>query len=84
MKCTICSNEVESERNSIGLTTCMRCGFRINVPRKRGYMEYSHKTAPVLQTVSDPNDFLAFKKATDRVGQSSILRKQAPAGGRLV
>lgn len=56
----------------------------MNVPRKKGYMVWSHKTAPILQTIANPSDFEAFKWATDRIGQSSILRKQMTAGGRLV
>jgi hypothetical protein len=48
-----------------------------------GIMVYDHKTAGSLMMVPK-SQFKSFKKMMDRKGQSSILRKVTPNGGRLV
>lgn len=48
-----------------------------------GIMIYDHKTAGELMLVPK-SKFKALKSAMDRKGQSSLLRKSAPGGGRLL
>lgn len=51
MKCN-CGNLIEEGRLAIGMTTCKACAFRKDVPKYKGNMVYSHKTAPVIQIMS--------------------------------
>lgn len=81
--CNRCQNDIEQERVKLGLVTCKICAFKIKPRKIKGYMEWSHKTAPVLRT-TDEDSFAQFKKDIDRKGQSSILRSKMVAGGRLV
>jgi hypothetical protein len=83
MNCERCFNSIEIERISLGFSLCKSCAFSIKPQRIKGYMEWSHKTAPVLRT-TDAESFNQFKKDIDRKGQSSILRSKMVAGGRLV
>lgn len=83
MKCLICPTEVEKEREFLGLSICCSCAKRVNPPKVKGYMEWSHKTAPVLQLTTQEG-FDNFKRDTDRKGQSSILRMKMTGGGRLM
>jgi hypothetical protein len=46
-------------------------------------MVYMHKTAGEL-VIMNEETFTDFKAKTNRIGQSSILRHAAPAGGRLI
>ena len=45
-------------------------------------MIYAHKTAGALQVMME-DEYINFKKITDRKGQSSVLRNVLDAGGRL-
>jgi len=81
--CQRCFGSIEAERKSLQLKTCKKCAFKIKTPKVKGYMEWSHKTAPVMR-VTDEESFAQFKKDIDRKGQSSILRSKMVAGGRLV
>lgn len=85
MNCIKCDKPIEPERLSALPNTlyCISCAKKINPPKLKGYMEWSHKTAPVLR-VTDAESFQQFKKDIDRKGQSSILRAKMVAGGRLV
>lgn len=83
MNCQKCFNTIEIERINLGLNLCRSCAFVIKPVKVKGYMEWSHKTAPTLR-VTDPESFNQFKKDIDRKGQSSILRSKMVAGGRLV
>lgn len=78
-----CGREIESERKSLGLVKCKICAFKMPTEKVRGYMEWSHKTAPTIRLVSKEG-FDQFKRDTDRKGQSSILRSKMVSGGRLV
>ena len=62
MICTECNtHQVIIERIELGLTTCLNCAQKVK-PLK-GYMSYQHKTAPVIQLVS--NDvFKDYRKYT--------------------
>jgi len=54
MKCDTCSNDVESARVEFGLTTCKICAFNgRDVSRVKGVMNWSHKTAPSIQIMSN-------------------------------
>ena len=53
------------------------------VPQYRGIMCYDGKTGGSLM-VCTPNQFKVIKAATSRVANQSILRRQAPNGGRLI
>ena len=53
-----------------------------SVPRK-GMNVYLDKSTMVMQTFSDPSAFANAKQATNRKGQSSILRMQMDGAGRL-
>jgi hypothetical protein len=81
--CQRCFNPIEQERFSLGFCLCKSCAFAINPPKVKGYMEWSHKTAPTLRT-TDAESFAQFKKDVDRKGQSSILRSKMVSGGRLI
>ena len=85
MNCIKCHDDIESERLSVLPDTiyCVSCANKIITPRIKGYMEWSHKTAPVLRT-TDAQSFAQFKKDVNRKGQSSILRSKMSNGGRLV
>lgn len=85
MDCVRCNRQIEAERIlALGTTHwCSVCARTLNTPRVVGYMEWSHKTAPVLR-LTNRESFVQFKKDTDRRGQSSILRSKMTAGGRLV
>jgi hypothetical protein len=48
-----------------------------------GIMVYDHKTAGSLMMVPK-SQFKSVKKMMDRKGQSSILRKVTPNGGRKI
>ena len=48
-----------------------------------GIMVYDHKTAGELMFVPQ-SQFRSVKSAMDRKGQSSVLRKSSPGGGRLI
>jgi hypothetical protein len=45
-------------------------------------MVYLHKTAGELVVMNEAT-FADFKAKTNRIGQQSVLRHAAPAGGRL-
>lgn len=83
IKCHVCDCDIEIERANLDLDTCKSCAFKINTPKVRGYMEYSHKTAPTMRVVQNPDDFEEFYHNTNRIGQSSILRHQMVGNGRL-
>lgn len=83
MNCISCLSPIEQERLSLGLQICCVCAKRLNPPRVKGYMHYSHKTAATL-ALTTPEAFANFKRDTDRKGQSSILRNKMVSGGRLV
>jgi len=51
-------------------------------PKKKGIMCYTHKTGGELM-VLDADQYDYIHSATNRKGQSSILRIQTPNGGRL-
>ena len=53
MKCITCSNDIEQPRVEFGMKTCKACAFRgRDVTRYKGVMNWSHKTAPVIQVMS--------------------------------
>lgn len=53
MKCITCSNDIEQPRVEFGMKTCKACAFRgRDVARYKGVMNWSHKTAPVIQVMS--------------------------------
>jgi hypothetical protein len=54
-----------------------------DVPRYRGIMCYDGKTGGSLM-VCTPSQYDLIKSATSRVGNQSVLRRQAPNGGRLI
>ena len=52
MKCS-CGKDIESARVEFGLKSCKACAFnRPDVSRYKGTMNWSHKTAPVIQVMS--------------------------------
>ena len=53
-----------------------------SIPRK-GMNVYLDKSTMVMQTFNDPSAFANAKQATNRKGQSSILRMQMDGAGRL-
>lgn len=55
---------------------------RVDEP-KFGIMIYDHKTAGSLMMIPK-SQFGSLKKLMDRKGQSSILRKVTPNGGRKI
>ncbi|MEK9984354.1 MAG: hypothetical protein VW879_06405 [Opitutae bacterium] len=54
-----------------------------NVPEYKALQVFNHKTGCELAIFTNPETFADAKKAVARKGQSSILRQQAPGGGRL-
>jgi hypothetical protein len=53
MKCITCSNDIEQPRVEFGMKTCKACAFRGgDVARYKGVMNWSHKTAAVIQVMS--------------------------------
>jgi hypothetical protein len=52
-----------------------------SIPRK-GMNVYLDKSTMVMQTFNDPSAFANAKQATNRKGQSSILRMQMDGAGR--
>jgi lipoate synthase len=83
VNCQRCFGQIEQERLSLNLKICKICAFKIKPVKLKGYMEWSHKTAPVMR-VTDPESFAQFKKDIDRKGQSSILRSKMVSAGRLI
>jgi hypothetical protein len=83
--CHSCGATIPQERLEAipNCTVCVRCASK-TVTKYRGAMVYDHKTAGSLAVFSDADSFNNFKSATDRKGQSSILRKQMDGGGRLM
>ena len=82
--CQCCFGEIHPIRVEYGYRTCVRCSSNgAGQSKYRGAMVYAHKTAGELLIMSEET-FADFKVKTNRVGQSSILRHAAPAGGRLV
>ena len=57
---------------------------KVDPPMYRGFMGFDNKTAGALQICKNPDTFNEIKSLTDRKGQSSILRKVTPNGGRLI
>lgn len=83
MNTCFCGNQIEDERVVLGFSNCKRCAFKRPTEKVCGYLEWSHKTAPVVRLISREG-FEQFKKDTNRVGQSSILRGKMEGGGRLM
>lgn len=54
-----------------------------SVPEYKALQVFNHKTGCELAIFTNPETFADAKKAVARKGQSSILRQQAPGGGRL-
>jgi len=54
-----------------------------DVPKYKGINVYNQKTGGELAIFTDPEAFANAKASVARKGQSSILRLQAPNGGRL-
>lgn len=52
------------------------------VPKYKGLMVFTQKTGGELAIFKNPETFQATKEAVARKGPKSILRKQAPGGGR--
>ena len=49
---------------------------------KKGMNIYLDKSTMIMQTFNDPSAFANAKQATNRKGQSSILRMQMDGAGR--
>lgn len=81
-KC-FCGNNIENERLELGLKICKSCAFQSPVKKVKGIMTWAHKTSPEIQIVSE-SVFEMYSADTERVGQSSILRKKMDSGGRLI
>jgi hypothetical protein len=82
--CQRCFGEIHPIRLEYGYHTCVKCATKgVGQSKYRGAMVYLHKTAGELVVMSEET-FSDFKAKTRRVGQSSVLRHAAPAGGRLI
>ena len=55
-----------------------------DVPQYRALNVYSQKTGGELAIFADPKAFANAKASVARKGNSSILRMQAPNGGRKI
>jgi hypothetical protein len=55
----------------------------VNSIPKKGINVYLDKSTMVMQTFNDSSAFANAKQATNRKGQSSILRMQMDGAGRL-
>lgn len=78
--CQRCFGEIHPIRLEYGYRTCVKCSDQ---SKYKGAMVYMHKTAGEL-VIMNEETFTDFKAKTNRIGQSSILRHAAPAGGRLI
>ena len=55
-----------------------------DIPQYKALNIYSQKTGGELAIFTDPKAFANAKASVARKGQSSILRMQAPNGGRTI
>jgi hypothetical protein len=80
MNCMICSNEVEAERIQVlGYTElCSECARKANVPRKKGFMSFEHKTAPTICVVSADYYDTEWKKYNPSFGRGSGVHAMSP------
>jgi hypothetical protein len=72
MNCGRCANPIEEERLSVLPNTrvCARCAKVLNPPKVKGRMQWSHKTAPVIEIMSEET-FNESKKYYPRFGRGS-------------
>ena len=74
-------NTAEAFLNSINQSIANAEKESNSIPRM-GMNVYLDKSTMVMQTFSDPSAFNKAKQATDRKGQSSILRLQMDGMGK--
>lgn len=68
MKCKFCGGQIHPVRVELDLDYCVECANKLGSKRK-GYMVYSHKTAPELILI-DESDTEAIRQA-DRANKRS-------------
>ncbi len=76
MYCAQCGAEVEQERLQLLKNTrvCSNCARNVSTTKIKGVMVYPHKTGGFIQLVNT-DTYNTFKKATNRIGQKSVLRQ---------
>jgi hypothetical protein len=80
--CTSCQNEIDPERiellpNTLVCSECAKEGF--NQPGAiRAFLVFGHKTGGDIEIVPE-STYELHKKAFNRIGQQSILRRVSPS-----